>query len=381
MTLPPLDFVTGGFAVLLAGMAIGYLRAAPSRVYGYVRSRFVFSVEVLQGDDAFVWLIRWLHQHPSVQRSKRLAIATHHVDGKLEVTYTPLGTHVLRRQGRLVWFDRNRERQKGEGGLFAGMFETLTVSTLSRRRGFLEELLIEAQASYEAGRRGQVAIWSLSQYGDWLEIARRDPRPIESVVLPRAVIDRTLGDVRTFEARRDWYHSIGVPYRRGYLLHGQPGNGKSSLVLAIASELGRDIGIVSLGSPSLTDDMLRAGLARLPGNAVLLIEDIDGVFVGRKPVRDDMKLTFSGLLNALDGVATPEGRIMFVTTNYLERLDAALIRPGRMDVQVAIDPPGRPEIAELHRRFFGDLPVALPPAGESMASYQERFLREIEVAA
>jgi len=381
MTLPPLDFVTGGFAVLVGGILLGYVRAVPSRAYAWLRSRFIFSVEVLQGDDAFLWLIRWLHEHPSVQRSKRLAISTRYVNGQAEMFYAPLGTHLLRHGGRLVWFDRNRERQKADG-LFAGMFETLTVSTLSRRRGVLEALLAEARTGYEASRRGQVCLWSLSAYGEWQEIGRRDPRPIESVVLPGATIEATLGDLRAFEARRAWYQGLGIPYRRGYLLHGPPGNGKSSLVFAIASAVGRDIATLSLGTPTLTDELLRTALARLPGNSVLLIEDIDGVFTGREPARDDLKLTFSGLLNALDGVATAEGRIMFVTTNHPDRLDPALIRPGRVDVRVAIDPPGPAEVRELHRRFFGDRPIALPaPAGESMAAYQERFIRELEAAA
>jgi BCS1-like protein/ATPase family protein associated with various cellular activities (AAA) len=375
MDLSAFPLLTSGFVLLVIGGLLAYLRSVPVTVYRYVKSRFVFSIEVVQTDDAFGWLIAWLDQHPSVQRSKRLVIQTRRLDDdQTAVSYSPLGTHFMRHRGKVVWLERNRERQKADGMLM-GLWETITLSTLSRRRGFLEDILLEAKAIHDDTRKGKVCIWSLSQYGDWMEIARKQPRPIESVVLADGIVERTLGDIRSFDRRRDWYQEIGVPYRRGFLLYGPPGNGKTSLVFAIASELHRDLAIVSLSTPTLTDDGLRSALARLPNNSILLIEDIDGVFNQRKPVRPDMKLTFSGLLNALDGVATSDGRIMFVTTNFLDRLDPALIRPGRVDVRISIGGPGPEQIAELHRRFFGDLPLEVGTDGLSMAAYQELFLR------
>lgn len=367
-------FLTSGLVLVVLGAVLAYARSVPVTIYRHLQSTIVLSVEVTQADEAFGWLVTWLDRQPSVKRSKRLAIQVRRPDGnEPEVTYTPLGFHVLRYGGRFVWFMRTREHQKSDG-VFVGLWETITLSTFARQRGLLEALLTEARQDHESSRKGKVCIWSLDQWGNWVEIARKQPRSLASVVLSHTTPERTLADVQRFLDRRDWYSSIGVPYRRGFLLHGPPGNGKTSLVFAIASELRRDLAVVSLAAPTLTDDLLRDGLARLPANAILLIEDIDGVFNQRTPARPDMKLTFSGLLNALDGVATSDGRIMFVTTNHIDRLDPALIRPGRIDVHIEIGQPDREQIVRLYQRFFGERAFDSGSDGLSMAAYQERFI-------
>ena len=63
-------------------------------------------------------------------------------------------------------------------------------------------------------------------------------------------------------------------------------------------------------------------------------------------------VTFSGLLNALDGVAAAEERIIFMTTNHLERLDSALVRPGRVDVKALLDDVSDQQIRQLFLRFY-----------------------------
>ena len=131
------------------------------------------------------------------------------------------------------------------------------------------------------------------------------------------------------------YIDRGIPYRRGYLMHGPPGCGKSSFVAALAGELGYDICVLNLSDSGLTDDRLSHALSTTPPTSLVLLEDIDAAFVQRS-ANDrggrQSHVTFSGLLNALDGVAAGEERILFMTTNHLDRLDPALIRPGRVDV-------------------------------------------------
>ena len=168
-------------------------------------------------------------------------------------------------------------------------------------------------------------------------------------------MESLIADVRNFLGRRDWYLERGIPYRRGYLLYGPPGTGKSSAVLAIASAMKMDIAILSLANSSLDDDDLCQLLSNCPVNSIVLIEDIDCVFVERKATEDKPnKLTFSGLLNAIDGVAAGEGRILFATTNHIERLDPALIRPGRIDRKELLGYADREQLRRLFVRFFGD---------------------------
>ena len=159
----------------------------------------------------------------------------------------------------------------------------------------------------------------------------RPRRPLASIVLADDLLDEILADLRAFLDAGAWYTTRGVPHRRGYLLHGPPGNGKTTLVAAVAGELGLSVAVLSLSNKVLTDDSLRNQVNALPPGAVLLIEDIDCAFAEKRGAGEATGVTMSGLLNALDGVSSREGRVLFLTTNHPERLDPALVRPGRVD--------------------------------------------------
>ncbi|TIB74556.1 hypothetical protein E3Q24_00517 [Wallemia mellicola] len=146
------------------------------------------------------------------------------------------------------------------------------------------------------------------------------------------------GKLIEFMSSEEWFANRGIPFRRGYLLYGIPGTGKSTTVHALASELNLPIYILML-SLNLDDSSLADMMRYLPSHCVLLLEDIDVAFKSRVDNGNDRKenessVTLSGLLNAIDGLAAPEGRLLFATTNHVEKLDPALIRPGRIDVKV-----------------------------------------------
>lgn len=152
----------------------------------------------------------------------------------------------------------------------------------------------------------------------------------------------------------------GIPYRRGYLLHGPPGSGKSSFIQALAGSLEYNICVLNLSERGLTDDKLNHLLANAPERTLILLEDIDAAFSGRSQSGEagfSGSVTFSGLLNALDGVASSTSqRIMFLTTNHIEKLDPALIRPGRVDLKELIDDATPYQARELFTRFYqGDV--------------------------
>ncbi len=150
------------------------------------------------------------------------------------------------------------------------------------------------------------------------------------MVLGRGKKEAIVDDVKRFLERDRWYAERGIPYRRGYLLHGAPGSGKSSFITALAGHLDFNICLLNLSERGLTDDKLNHLLSNAPDRSILLLEDVDAAFFGRQQAAEDgyqASVTFSGLLNALDGVASGESRIIFMTTNHIERLDPALIRP------------------------------------------------------
>ncbi|MGB7347937.1 MAG: AAA family ATPase [Pirellulaceae bacterium] len=196
--------------------------------------------------------------------------------------------------------------------------------------------------------------WELSDFGP-------DPERVESAVDRLALDNESLDLVK--EAKRwreteDWHRDRGLPWRRGYLLHGQPGTGKTALARALAEDLDLPVFVFDLATLK-NDELLKAWnqmLAEVP--CMALMEDIDAVFDGRKnvAVNQGPALTFDCLLNCLDGVQRADGLMVMVTTNHVDKIDPAIgqpgaigSRPGRIDRIVSmgcLDDTGRRKVAQ-----------------------------------
>jgi chaperone BCS1 len=234
-------------------------------------------------------------------------------------------------------------------------FETITLTTLYRDRHLFTELLTEAHGRAQKQNEGRTVIYT--SFGpEWRPFGQpRRKRPLESVILAEGVKERLMNDLKDFLDSSAWYNDRGIPYRRGYLLYGPPGSGKSSLIQALAGDLDYNICMINLSEKTLTDDRLNHLLNHVPDRSILLLEDVDSAFNERKQSDEQgytSGVTFSGLLNALDGVASAEERIIFMTTNHPEKLDPALIRPGRVDYKDIIDNATEEQARAMFLRFY-----------------------------
>jgi chaperone BCS1 len=192
----------------------------------------------------------------------------------------------------------------------------------------------------------------------WAIAARRPSRPIDTVVLEEKTKLKILEDINLFWSRESphRYSRRGIPYRRGYLFSGPPGTGKSSLAFAIAGVFGVPIYCISLGDPELNDEELLHILSYIPRHCILLLEDIEGVdgegvkTGGREGKRS--AISRAGLLNAIDGVTSQEGRILVMTTNSPKSLPPALLRPGRIDFTVNFELASRKQTKGLFLQMY-----------------------------
>ena len=198
-----------------------------------------------------------------------------------------------------------------------------------------------------------------------------------------------IAEARDWQAGEDWYRARGLPWRRGWLLHGPPGTGKTALVRAVAEDL--DLPVYSYDLASLKNDELREAWAEMLAEApcLALLEDVDAVFHGRENVAvKEGGLTFDCLLNCLDGVQRADGLLVVVTTNHPERLDPALgsadrsaTRPGRIDRVVELPPLDEDGRFHLAKRILADradrwAAVVESGAGDTGAQFQERCAAE-----
>ena len=215
-------------------------------------------------------------------------------------------------------------------------------------------------------------IYSIDRWGESWNLADSRPRrQINSVILEGETAQQLISDVQEFFQRRQWYADLGIPWRRGYLLYGPPGTGKTSFAYALAGEQHLKLCAVSLTNPKLNDQSIADLLQKTPPRSLILIEDIDAFFVARDKQDNRIEVSFSGLLNAIDGVAAQEGRIVFLTTNHIEKLDRALIRPGRIDMTVELSNATGQQLRTMFLRFYPD---ATQLADEVTSQYPEKTL-------
>jgi mitochondrial chaperone BCS1 len=422
------------FLVLTAAAA--WMIYSASTFSDMLRSHFTSTVTIRMDDEAYNFIMAWVAKQPFSQTTRQFVASTkvtscfvdsdssddsdqesEKEDDDLELLDTTLdqdvkdmmmpwtfgekmsrliwtpsrGTHFFRYQNQILAFTRIRDEKQT---CFEGSrTEEIQISCLGRSGGTLKELMKEAQRAYLDKDRKKTAIYRGTTGEDgmyWSRCMSRTPRPLSTVILDASQKQIFINDVKLYlhPATRRWYANRGIPYRRGYMFHGPPGTGKTSLAFAVAGLFKLKIYMVHLNSNTLTEDGLAALFQWLPRKCIVLLEDVDsaGMTASRrselekgtrsnindlgKCVKDKAKkakeedkkaiISLSGLLNVIDGVAAQEGRILIMTTNYLDQLDSALIRPGRVDFSIGFGHADSATVREIFCRIYSKLEDDIP---------------------
>jgi len=233
-------------------------------------------------------------------------------------------------------------------GLSLGYLVCITVSNsdLIKLKAF-----VDTSTNHKEIEIGSIQMYHSRSRGYWERSNKITGQTLENIFIPQEVKDDLVKHIDCFIANKERYLKFGRVYKQCFLLTGVPGAGKSSLIKAIAMKYNRPIYALTL-TKKLEDESLTELFGEVKENSIIVLEDIDAFFIDRQA--QDINVSFSAILNLFDGLFSPgNGIILFMTGNNPERLDNALIRPGRVDKIIKFDYPKKREVNQAFDSIVG----------------------------
>jgi chaperone BCS1 len=370
-------------AALVAGPATTatyLMRSVPMKVWGFIKK--LATVEVRWNSDLpdYDAVVRYVTKAVVYQRTARNfnysveekwdsheeEYATKHHG--LAVGY---GTHLGFYKRHLVLIHRQRE----EADNTSKFKEHTEITFFTRSKKIVEAFSEDVKKMAGTSDEEFTSVPLYINSGTWWSRAGKLPlRSMDTIFTADDAANTILKRLMEFNSKRAENHRLGLPHRIGVLLFGPPGNGKSSLIHALASALGRSVYYLNLGS--VDSDQQLTDLVCTPrdySKIMLVLEDFDAAGAntsrettsapaaeGKSPDGEPKKpITLSAMLNILDGLIAPDGLMTIATTNHPERLDEALRRPGRFDMSVELRDLGKREFVQM-AALFGKDPTDFP---------------------
>eukprot|EP01018_Ginkgo_biloba_P005074 Gb_27802 [translate_table: standard] len=318
----------------------------------------------------------YLNSLDAAVHSRRVSVSRSKNSSHLSFTLAPNQTMEDEFQGARLWWTHNVESMPES--LEEKRSFTLKMKKPDRTRVLSDYLDHVAYCAEEFDSRSRDRkLYTNNGHGShdcgWTAVPFRHPATFDTLALDPDLMNKIKADLDCFAQGKDFYHRVGRAWKRGYLLHGLPGTGKSSLIAAVANYLHYDVYDLELTKVADNSE-LRALLIQTTNKSIIVIEDIDCSLdltdrLSKPPPRrtdsrksgfdcsenDDSRVTLSGLLNFTDGLwsCCGEERIVIFTTNHKDNIDPALIRSGRMDMHILLSTCGFPAFKCLAFNYLG----------------------------
>lgn len=384
------QFATGGLLLGIGGIIVAYLRNFPKLLWDKALRLVSVEVQINRPNELFTHLNNFFADKQPAKYTRNFKATYSQKDTLAESIKISLGegTHMFFYKGMFIICNRAIRKDAGnQGGGRGDENEYFKLRMFTRSKDKMKQFLMDATLSAEP-EYSNIKIYQIDRWGEgWELVKRAKVRSSKHIILPEGMFDFLVNDIQEFYGKEAWFEEMGIPYKRGYLFSGPPGNGKTSTIVCLASHFDIPVYII----PKLTDsniDKMTTLFSELPKRAFVVFEDIDAMLHKTRKEKpslfddeddeekeksqelsaEEKKLNFSGLLNALDGITTPEGHIIFMTTNFPELLDKALIRPGRIDKKIAFNNPDKYQIGKIFQKF---LPHASSEEIESFSKYMQ----------
>lgn len=358
-------FITAACAGVVSAFVI-YFKDIVKELFGAIQRRIIFTACIYQNDPLFSDFEIWFYAHYS--EKYRNVEATVNEVSNFNDNHPGQNNNrsykVFFKQSEgvfIIWFKRKmivirKKKEKMEHAtdiksVYFSQYDFYAIRGAGKVRQLMESAV---EFSSKKAKQNELKIYTHTLYGDWYVSSRISSKNISGVIINESKKAELIADMDTFMNSKAQYERRCIFYKRGYGFHGDPGNGKTSLALSMGTYMNRDIYCLDLNSLS-ENSHLKTLFVNMPNNALLLVEDIDGFFYLREPVKKDSKISYSTFLNCIDGANYKEGLVVIITTNKRESLDPALIRSGRIDFMFEVPKPGIEQVADYLKIFY-DMP-------------------------
>lgn len=349
-------FSAAAFASVLTAVLMS-LKGVPKSIWERIIRITTYKATVYQTEELYYHLTQWFNENHKV-KVRNVEFSSGPPRGEefpavdsdsTDLIETPVDDYFYKWvDWRLVRISYGKEKLENASSLKSAYLKNYTFRGIFASKA-IRNLMEKINDEYSKKAKSQHVYQSEHHY--FQRISKVGGKKISEVILKDETKSKIIKDIEEWRSSKSEYIRKGIPYKRGHCYYGPPGTGKTTIVKALAKEYG--FNIYNLNLKKTEDDDLLYLLRDIEPGSILLFEDIDSTFDKRKRI-GTKGVTFSGFLNALDGIVELNGVLVIITTNHVEKMDSALLRAGRMDLKIEIGYSSEKEISDYLSRFYGE---------------------------
>lgn len=335
------QLLQAGIGLSGAGLISFWFRDVPLKVFEFLKRHLTTELMIQNYDVVFYEMLKWIKNENKNKNFRTLKISNGKWGHDKALTSMGYGLHIIQYKYNFLFVNYSKEGNS----ISDKVKETITITKFGRSKKLFEDMIKDIELLNQDINK--LKLYKMD--GGWCFSTKFRKRNLKSIFIEKKKKDLIFNNIDKFIKKENWYISKGIPYQYGLLLYGTPGTGKTSLIKAIASKYDYNIYYLSPGKLS----NIEQALTTCSEKSIVVIEDIDTNKTvhqrkQKKQLTDAQSgqtedilqslgiINLSDILNALDGLSNVHGRMLICTTNHIESLDKALIRPGRFDLLLEV---------------------------------------------